>query len=130
MKNGDEILLQAAKAAAAKLPELEARRAELSNELQTIALKITQYTAIISAAGLESSSALPAETSKRSAKGNCMNDIDSVLAFSPMTPKDIQEKILKARGTEYGISTIYANLQRGEKSGRYKNNHGWWSVVL
>ncbi|MGA7749008.1 MAG: hypothetical protein WCA63_02560, partial [Gallionella sp.] len=75
MNNAEDIFLQAAKAAAAMLPELEAERMRLTTEIQRIATKISYYEAMI--AGAESNGSTVDNTSAiKPTKGSCMFDID------------------------------------------------------
>jgi phage tail tube protein FII len=130
MVNNDEILLQAARAAAAKLPELEAKRKLLSIELQDLTTKINQYRNIAAVANVEISLSTESTSEaihKRAAKGSCMADIDDSLGDKPMTIKEIAEAISKRIGIDYGFSTMHSNLKRGEEIGRYKNENGRWS---
>lgn len=126
MDNNDEILLNAARAAAAKLPVLEAERQRLSNEIQKVANKIAQYQAIIAGADLGNKSASILVPQKKS-KGSCMADIEAILADKLMSATEIQKAIGAQIGTEYGFSTVHSNLQRGEKLGRFKTEYGRWS---
>jgi hypothetical protein len=126
MDNNDEILLNAARAAAAKLPALEAERLRLSEEIQRVANKISQYQAIIAGADLGNAPKIDA-IQKKSSKGSCMLDIDTILEGKQMTATDIQKAIISQLGTVYGFSTIHANLKRGEMNRHYKNADGKWS---
>ncbi len=126
MNNAEDIFLQAAKAAAAMLPELEAERMRLTTEIQRIATKISYYEAMI--AGAESNGSTVDNTSAiKPTKGSCMFDIDVSLTAQPTTVKDLQANISKKTGIEYGTSTLYANLQRGLKLRKYANINGRWS---
>lgn len=128
MDNNDDILIQAARAASAKLPTLEAERLKLSNDLQQITAKIAKYQAIISGADLDNAPKAE-EIQKKSTKGSCMADIDLILKDKSMKATDIQAAISQQLGTVYGFSTIHSNLKRGEMHKRYKNDEGKWSKV-
>lgn len=133
MDEDDEILLTAARAAAAKLPELERDYAELSEKLQKLGIKIAQYKTIMASAGIDISSnqAIQQEIGeKRASKGSCMADIDSVLAGKEMTATEIQKAIRDQLGNDYAFSTIHSNLKRGEAAGNYMNVNGKWSESL
>jgi len=128
----DDLILQAAKAMAAKLPALEAERGKKSLELQELTTKINQYRNVIASAKLDTSSvkaANTAEEEKRAGKGSCMADIDSVLEGKSLSATEIQKAIKSQIGNDYGFSTIHSNLTREEGRGRYKNNNGMWSKV-
>ncbi len=131
MDKNDEILLQAAKAAAAKLPKLEADKKELADDLIQLTTKINQYRTIMASAGLSADQVEKTEAEKtpsgKSAKGSCMAAIDTVIENKSLSVKEIQEAISIQTALPFGFSTVYANLQRGKEQGRYKNDNGKWS---
>lgn len=134
MDKNDDILIQAARAATAKMPALEAERLKLTKELQDVSAKITKYKAIISGADLDNvPNAAPAPRievpESKSPKGKCMADIDKVLENNRMSASEIQKEINQKFGVLYGFSTVHGNLKRGEMLNRYQNDDGKWSKM-
>ena len=139
MTDNDDILMQAAKAALAKLPQLEAELIRLHSEIQRVSTKVNQYKNIIASAdlpfpdpvsivepistGMESGIAV---ADKKATKGECMRHIDNVLTSSLTPVNALQVAIHQKHSALYGVSTLYANLQRGQKEGRYVNEEGKW----
>jgi len=122
----EALLTQAAKAAEAMLPELEAKRAMLVRELETLAVQIDQVRAIANY-GTEP----PTPALSIMERAQCQQDIDAVLitAGMPLRVTEIRERIQKDLGRNWAESTIYGHLSKGKASGRYINEANRWFLT-
>lgn len=142
----EQILRQAAAAAAAILPSLEEERAKLLKELHHIEFQVTQMRTLLTACpsvyaeigaekAPESSINLPdaagsdvsPAAAKKAPKGQLEERIKEVLSpLVPTSARDIKERLDEKFDGDANRSSIHQTLHRGLKAGTFTCANNLW----
>lgn len=134
-----ELLQSAAEAAAALLPELEQKYADLLAEAKAVSEEIEELRVLARRVSKQSNvdvvvqPALPGNPdsdSKEDAAGNqAVNDLErEMLEKGPVSASEMRRRIEERTGRRWGASTVYNHLKKGKDSGRYINEDNLWRL--
>ena len=123
-----EILRQAAEVATSVLPRLEKERAEIDKHIANLRSLLSTWESLTGDM-TETTSSVPEIQPQRAPKGEINRYIDSILGDGiGYREPEIRATIAQRFGAEYGRSTSYAALRRGEREGKYIKDGELWRL--
>jgi hypothetical protein len=125
-----EALKQAADAASAMIPKLQAQKAQIEERIAALKSVVDAYETTCGKRSKISTSAPSDQTNeapkKRAKKGLVIEEIEAALGdASVLEVKDLRDKIERMSGNHYGRGTIYSALGREENKKFVRSGNKW-----